>query len=768
MPRHINPKEPVRTARAPYNFVPLPERVFTVSNAEGISSEPWGRHDEFIPDTNSGWIDLTIETLTPLYIRGAVSPRHDGSWDTRVSRLRQEPYTTPDGIPAIPGSSLRGMVRTLVEILSFAKIQPVSDAKLFYRSVANDRIGMAYRSRMIRGGQKPQGGILCIRAGSVTISPREIVLVTRSMLANQIQLRNPPDWPPQHSRCWVRTNGARDTVTAIHIQDSPPAEPGWQGGTLVLTGAVPNKKREFVFLDPPANAAPELQVPDAIWRRFHDEDQITQWQEKAFPRDRPKVANRYAAGHLRDGEPVFFLADDDLRCKTNPDGMDFLGRAGMFRLPYDRSPKDLVPATPSGDHLDLAEAIFGKLNSSLKTGSPSDAGSEAIKGRVYFEDAVATDGGPSWYEQVLVPQILSSPKPTTFQHYLTQDGEGRKSDLRTYLHGDQTTIRGHKLYWHRWDADRNISQVRESGNHDTLLNDLRTPNPKDTQHTAIQPVKKGVCFTGRIRFDNLTDLELGALLHALKLPDGCCHRIGMGKPLGLGSIRIRARLQRIDRGVRYRNWQSSGIDENEDDSRFRSAFEKAMLAHARESGEALLQKYTGLRQIGRLDGLFRLLAWDQRPASSSTAYMALEVFKNRPVLPTPHAVAEAPEPAWPQDAPPPDRSANSTERRGGGRGQPRQAPPLTTRDTRPAPRPAPAPATPKPIGTGQMRPGRLRHVGDRWVAVFDGDPREAYIENAPRIPADCTNDTRADFYIVSQSKKDGIRCRFERILPVLR
>jgi hypothetical protein len=71
---------------------------------------------------------------------------------------------------------------------------------------------------------------------------------------------------------------------------------------------------------------------------------------------------------------------------------------------------------------------------------------KAIKGRVFFEDALASDGGPGWLEEIIVPRILSSPKVTTFQHYLTQGGTKGKGGLTTYLYGDQTTIRGHKLY----------------------------------------------------------------------------------------------------------------------------------------------------------------------------------------------------------------------------------------------------------------------------------------------------------------------------------
>ena len=42
--------------------------------------------------------------------------------------------------PIVPGSSLRGMLRTLVEIVSFGKIDRVSDQQhFFFRAVAADR-----------------------------------------------------------------------------------------------------------------------------------------------------------------------------------------------------------------------------------------------------------------------------------------------------------------------------------------------------------------------------------------------------------------------------------------------------------------------------------------------------------------------------------------------------------------------------------------------------------------------------------------------------
>jgi CRISPR-associated protein (TIGR03986 family) len=602
---------------------------------------------------------------------------------------------------------------------------------------------------MVRAGQKPSGGILSIREGTAWISPREVVRVSRRALQGQVQIGGGPNytppWPQQHGPCWVKLSDGSESVEEISVGKDRPTGPGWRRGTLVLTGNAPKKKREFVFLDPDGNAPDDIVVPEPIWNRFHDEDQITHWQERAFPRDQPRGTRRRAAGHLRDGEPVFFLTDSDRVCEENPGGLVFLGRAGMFRFPYDRSPADLVPAALRTASLDLAEAMFGKVDRQT-----------TIKGRVQVEDAVATSGGPDWLESILVPPILSAPKPTTFQHYLTQDGRRGKEQLTTYLEGDQTTIRGHKAYWHRWDDRSGISQVQEENNkHDSLLRDLQGTTPNDTQHTIIRPVKAGITFSGRIRFENLTDLELGALLEALQLPDGCCHRLGMGKPLGLGSVRITSRLQLVDRAARYRAWQGTG-EANEDGSRFRAAFVAAMLGHARASSETLLANQEGLRQIGRLDALYQMLRWSGRPARNSTAYMVLKRFQERPVLPTPHALAGSDEPAWRNDPP---RTGSSAVEPAGSRSAPREVAP----DSRPIAVPTRAPAV-KPVEKGQTRKGVLKRRDNSWVARFEGDSRDGQIDNPRAIPGECADGTMAEFYITEQSKRGGIRCRFERII----
>ena len=55
-----------------------------------------------------------------------------------------------------------------------------------------------------------------------------------------------------------------------------------------------------------------------------------------------------------------------------------------------------------------------------------------------------------------------------------------------------------------------------------------------------RPVRAGVSFSFDIRFENLSTVELGAVLWVLRIAADERYRLklGMGKPLGLGAVHI--------------------------------------------------------------------------------------------------------------------------------------------------------------------------------------------------------------------------------------
>ena len=153
------------TARAvaPYNFVPLPEQVIYLDPAEVADQDQYSGL--------TGHVECTLKTLTPLYTRTALSPESFEKWGEKIREMladdaEREKYAqffhvSDPSQPVIPGSTLRGMVRTLLEIISYSKVQWVTDKQLFFRTMDNSAIGDAYRGRMMHNGQGlPEGGFL--------------------------------------------------------------------------------------------------------------------------------------------------------------------------------------------------------------------------------------------------------------------------------------------------------------------------------------------------------------------------------------------------------------------------------------------------------------------------------------------------------------------------------------------------------------------------------------------------------------------------------
>jgi cold shock CspA family protein/CRISPR/Cas system CSM-associated protein Csm3 (group 7 of RAMP superfamily) len=76
--------------------------------------------------------------------------------------------------------------------------------------------------------------------------------------------------------------------------------------------------------------------------------------------------------------------------------------------------------------------------------------------------------------------------------------------------------------------------------------------PAASRKTAAKLLARGQDFVFEIAFDNLSAYELGLLLFALKPSRGFRHKLGLGKPIGLGSVEVKPEaLHIVDRRRRY-------------------------------------------------------------------------------------------------------------------------------------------------------------------------------------------------------------------------
>lgn len=555
---------------SPYNFVPLNKKVVSSDNTDNDFSKY---------ALNSGYIELTIETQTPTFIRG------NGEKSSRTLEI--------NGKPIISGSSLRGMIRTMVEICSWSRMEFVNDQRLYFRGIAEatsnikrNNLKTEYASYLGEYAKNVKGGYLSFN---------------------------------EEDRTYYITPALKDgEVFKINYKGSY-AQANIQ---LTASGAefhsvFNNKKhdRRISLID--ANATQIFLSQEDINNYKNDYDKTDSSRSEKNKQKVPNIIDLLKQDKYKNAVPVLYVQYFD--AKDNPRYV--FGHTLNMRVPYKSTIKEHLPEDHQNTTMDFANSIFGSTESATK---------------VFFEDAIWQNGKEN---PMLLPiskhKMLSSPKPTAFQMYLDQGTNWDKhTNKMMFKRGEtlenwnsQANTRGYKMYWHK---------NTENGTSSTWMRSEAYASEKQEQ-APIECINKAQSFVGRVRFDNLSNAELGALLFAIQLPeDNHCHKIGIGKPLGLGSIKINANLFLTNRKNRYTELLTSEGAWNEaqtkgDIATYKAAFEEYILPQIGE-------KQTSLWKVDRLKELKAMLEFNQNHDQSwfeKTRYMELPEFRNRRVLPNP-------------------------------------------------------------------------------------------------------------------------------------
>lgn len=564
--------------------MPEQEMPMTARKLLGKCTPP--PHDRYIGIT--GKIVCSLEAATPLFVSDSENV------ESRAEHKSFE-FFKLNGEYALPGSSLRGMVRSVFEAATNSCMSKLSAARLSYHLPPVDALQLVPAQVEHRNGNwnlRLLTGTTPLSVGRRPNGPQYAAWVPRYLSAILQRSRNIPGPPPYGTRrdvalggrghktkCWAllklikHPRNKFDFWNVEQIADTQQQLRSPQSGELQAEGFlcitnqnIENKHDERFFFHgsglPRAATVPldqgvindyRVLIRDyqqrhhehVERRRNHGKDpEKPDGKEPGFSRF---IVHEYEA-ELSDGDLVYVML-------KNMHQAEFIVPVSIPRVAYKNGIKDLLPnknLATCNDHENLclcpACRVFGWVYQA-EDGEVIDSKKRvAYAGRVRFTHGAFVQGSGTLPATPLA--ILSSPKPTTIRFYLQSKngdipekwtGEGVKQG-----YDGENFLRGRKFYRHHHKVSEE-SYYRAGGRCD------------DQNRTVRDPLLPGARFSFTVYFENLAPLELGALLWALEMDNKCLHRLGYAKPLGFGSVKVKIdELAVLSPEIRYSSLDNSG------------------------------------------------------------------------------------------------------------------------------------------------------------------------------------------------------------------
>lgn len=457
---------------APYNFVPLNEKVFYPSWSEQVTQ------DLPFADSEDGVIEVKLKNVSPLFTR-------DGSLKEHSAHIMGN-----DGKRHyfIPGTTIKGMLREIVEIMSFGKMQEDKDFQnrwFGYRDVAdshNKKINFKYLNTVKQG----RPGWLSKKGEGYIFTPCDGQL--EKIKCKEVRLRYPH----------YQANGSiwKTNVSVGTDYNNNPIYPEIRkkGNSyrIVCTGRMNKKGNELLF---PATRGKSIPLNEETIRAFKSIYDGT----PGFAKEQGCKGCFLMALEKGYEIPVFYL--------MMPNGQEILGMSRMFKLPYKNNVRQQVEILQKAakDRNDLGETLFGFT------------GEDNLKGRVQISHAFM-EGTVEDSKLIKTKGILGPPKASYYPLYLKQT----KSSYKTY--DEDEGIAGRKLY--RIHTNGTTTQLPQGD--------------KPNMNTTFKALPAGQTFTLRISLHNTRETEIGAILAALtfNMTPKVFFNLGMAKSFGFGKCHI--------------------------------------------------------------------------------------------------------------------------------------------------------------------------------------------------------------------------------------
>ena len=481
-----------------YNFVPLNAQVFHPTWANQVSQ------DAPFSDGEDGYIDVTLHNVSPLFIR-------NGSAD----RKNPDPYSAhvmKDGkrLYFLPATSVKGMLRSTLEIMSFGKMTQYTNRFFSLRDLGGKQSSDSEAYMDLMEDIKPGWLRYDDDREELSLKPCEGKLdyIDDNLLVKEY----PSFYKVYPSKSIVKTGWQKSKAIREDCGELYPLyEKNGKLYRIVCTGNMNKKDRDFLFPLDNGNGdyipISDKQLVDAFFSVHEPTPDFSTTKSK----DKGKYGlNQTVKDYLIQGGTlaVFYLPE------KNTGKVKAIGLSKLIRMPYANSIDKIVKTQqidPEASKPDLAETIFGYTN---------EKGNDSLRGRVQISNAFAGNAISDSELGNCINGVLEQPKASFYPFYLQQ----HFNPYKTYK--DSEGIAGRKLY--RVHQGSSVTELSKG-------NDNR-----NVYKNAFYPVPKNQSFKLRISIHNLRKMEIGALLSTLTLHNTqkVWHNIGLARGYGYGKLEL--------------------------------------------------------------------------------------------------------------------------------------------------------------------------------------------------------------------------------------
>lgn len=541
----------------PYNFIPLAD------NKDQKRTPLESRGELF-----SGKIKYTVKTATPLFIPNSSNDRY---FDIKAGHETADDYhksydffsytdlrnrSSSDGVkydPVIPGSEMRGAVRSLYEAFTDSCFSAMdSDAVLSKRTPQRYTPGILMHDK---NGWTLEEAEDYICRNHTDYSKRDGVgssKIDGSKVSFSFRTR-------KRGKPIADLSGSKTTGYIIKGNDGPELPKGraskcddCPSSTKIRCAANHEKKCYLLMKHNYHVFCAKKPVDDSV-----SEESIKQFSgvldlyEQNVGTEYKEYISSWKNVKKNGGAiPVYYNYVDDNKKVL------YLSPACITREVYRNTLKKIIglrySTCSNKGCLCPACQLFGIVN--------TDSGLQKASS-VRFGD-LTVKPGKEYYKEPVTLEELGMPKPSSMEFYLKKPdiklNEGEKLLVWTYdyyivVREDGSTkvelydpeISGRKMYWHsQKSADRQVSMEKAKE-----LERTKEDTDKDVYITVrnktVRPVDRNVEFEGYLYFDKITEEELNRLIAILDMSNQKIYgkryamKIGAAKPLGFGSVETR-------------------------------------------------------------------------------------------------------------------------------------------------------------------------------------------------------------------------------------